>query len=70
MSIISLNIDITERVEIARQAINNNAEPKGWYIYSEREFLNFVFMQGLLKIEFETLPKLTGKPYEVYKRYA
>jgi hypothetical protein len=69
MSVLSLHTDIVERAETARQAMNGYSETKGWHIYSERDFFIHVFMQGLLKIEYETLPRLTGKPCEVYKRY-
>jgi hypothetical protein len=64
--IISLHPDIAERAEMARQEMNkHNKEFK----YFERDFLHHLFMMGLLKTEYEILPKLTGKPCEIYKRY-
>jgi hypothetical protein len=69
ISDLSLHPDITERTESARQAMNGNNKIKGWHIYSERDFFIHVFMQGLLKIKYETLSKLTKKQCEVYKKY-
>ena len=64
MSIISLHPDIAERVETARQVFNDR---ETIYKYTEKDFLHYIFMLGLLDYEMRIQPAFTGKPYKPYR---
>jgi len=64
MSVLSLHPDIAERVETARQIFNSRG---GFTEHTEKDFLHYIFMLGLLEYEYRIQQKITGEPYKPYK---
>jgi len=64
MSVLSLHPDIAERVETARHLFNSR---ETIYKHTEKDFLHYIFMLGLLEYKLKIQPTITGRSYKPYR---